>query len=445
MSKSSGDKPGHGVSPLDRAHALRLLGQVDPALQLATSILNASSEEVGAAYLVARLLADAKRAGNLAQVSDELLGRFIRRGDLGCACLSAQLAQDVGGNRDQALTKIAEAFGKGSARVGDGSPRPPPLPAEIDVSPELAKLSAAALHAAAEAALTRWLKNKDSVPDSAKLPRLPLFGELPAAVLMKLLAALQVREFSAGKSVVQQGDPGREAFLLARGVLNVVRTDPDKTAILAVLGPGALFGEMALVGNAPRAASVVAVEPAQVLAAARNNLEALAQKDPTIARELGQFCNQRMVSNLIRHSRILSAVEPQKRPELMARFKSQTFQPGDVLVRQGEEAGCLFLIASGGVEVRSMDADGDRVILAQTGPGEVVGEISLVLRRPATADVVAVHTTVALELTRDQFHAAIREHPGLLQELYEVATQREEETRSVVAREALDITDNVLL
>ena len=56
-----------------------------------------------------------------------------------------------------------------------------------------------------------------------------------------------------------------------------------------------------------------------------------------------------------------------------------------------------------------------------------------------------MHTTVALELTRDAFHAAIREHPGLLQQLYEVATSREEETRSVVAREALDVSDNVLL
>jgi CRP-like cAMP-binding protein len=152
-----------------------------------------------------------------------------------------------------------------------------------------------------------------------------------------------------------------------------------------------------------------------------------------------------MVANLIRHSRILSAVEPAKRHELVSRFATQTFQPDDVLVRQGEDAGSLFLIATGGVEVRSVDADGDRVVLAQPGPGDVVGEISLVLRRPATADVVAVHTTVALELTRDAFHAAIREHPGLLQQLYEVATSREEETRSVVAREALDVSDNVLL
>jgi cAMP-dependent protein kinase regulator len=444
MSKSPASE--RGVSPLDRAHALRLLGQLEAALQLACSILTTSAEDIGAAYLVARLLLDAQRSLPVAQAADALLARFVRRGDLGGACLCAELVDGSGGDRGAALAKIAKAFGKGSARVGDASPRPPPLPAETPVTPALAKLSGAALLTAAETALARFGQSKDSVPDSTTLPRLPLFGDLPPPVLAKLLAALQVREYSAGKYVVQQGDHGREAFLLARGVLNVVRQDPaEQNATLAVLGPGALFGEMALVSNAPRAASVVAVEPAHVLVWQRSQLEELAQKDPTIGRELGQFCHQRMITNLIRHSRILSAVEPAKRHELVARFSTQTFQPGAVLVRQGQEAGSLFLIASGGVEVRSADGEGGRMVVAQPGPGDVVGEISLVLRRPATADVVAVHTTVALELTRDQFHAAIREHPGLLQELYEVATQREEETRSVVACEALDVSDNVLL
>jgi cAMP-dependent protein kinase regulator len=422
-----------------------LLGQLEASLQLACSILTTSAEDIGAAYLVARLLLDAQRSAPVAKAADPLLARFVRRGDLGGACLCAQLVHEAGGDRGAALTKIAQAFGKGSPRVGDASPRPPPLPAETQVTPAFAKLSGAPLLTAAETALARFGQSKDSVPDNTPLPRLPLFGELPPPVLVKLLAAFQVREYSAGKSVVQQGDHGREAFLLVRGVLNVVRQDQERTAILAVLGPGALFGEMALVSNAPRAASVVAVEPAHVLVGQRSQLEELAQKDATIGRELGQFCHQRMIANLIRHSRILSAVEPAKRHELVARFSTQTFQPGAVLVRQGQEAGSLFLIASGGVEVRSTDGEGDRVVVAQPGPGDVVGEISLVLRRPATADVVAVHTTVALELTRDQFHAAIREHPGLLQELYEVATQREEETRSVVACEALDVSDNVLL
>ncbi len=105
----------------------------------------------------------------------------------------------------------------------------------------------------------------------------------------------------------------------------------------------------------------------------------------------------------------------------------------------------MFLIASGGVEVRGTDAEGDSVVLAQLGAGDVVGEISLVLRRPATADVVAVHTTVALELTSERFQDAIHAYPGLLQELYELAIKRDDETRSVVAQAAVDVSDTVLL
>jgi cAMP-dependent protein kinase regulator len=391
------------------------------------------------------LLLDAKRTATVAQASAALLDRFIRRGDLASACLCAQLIHDAGGKREAALLTIAQAFGKGSAKVGDAPPSPPPLPNETDVSPVFAKLSGEGLLTGAETTLSSFLKNKDSLPPNPVLPHLPLFGELAPPLLAKLLSAFQVREFETSAFVVKQGDEGREAFLVARGVLNVVRDEDGQRIVLAVLGAGALFGEMALVSQAPRAASVVAVEPTQLLAVQRGQLEILARSDGAIARELGSFCHQRMVANLIRHSRILSAVEPAKRHDLVALFTTHTFQPGDLLVKQGEEAGSLFLIASGGVEVRNTDEDGDRVVLAQPGPGDVVGEISLVLRRPAVADVVAVHTTVALELTREQFHAAIREYPGLLQQLYDVAISREEETRSVVACKALDVSDNVLL
>jgi CRP-like cAMP-binding protein len=434
-----------GVSPLDRAHSARLAGDIDEALRLVCAALAALPGDLAAGYLAARLLLDSGQPEMAIKAAPELLQRFVRRGDLGAACLCAELLDAAGGDRDDAFLEIARAFGAGSPRVSASPALPPPLPSIAIPDPALATLPTTALLAASRSALERLLKSADTLGDDAALPRLPLFGALAPAMLAKLLGVLELRELQAGQTAVHQGEEGREAFLLARGLLNVVRDDGQGSILLAVLGPGALFGEMALVSSAPRAASVLAVEPTLLLVAPRAGLEQLAKRDPTIGRELGQFCQARMLTNLLRHSRILSAVEPTKRSELIARFSAQTFQPGDVLVRQGEEHGSLFLIASGGVEVRSTDDDGDRVVLAQPGPGDVVGEISLVLRRPAVADVVAVHATVALELTRSVFEAAIREHPGLLQQLYEVATQREAETRSVVAREALDVSDNVLL
>jgi cAMP-dependent protein kinase regulator len=174
-------------------------------------------------------------------------------------------------------------------------------------------------------------------------------------------------------------------------------------------------------------------------------LALLSQQDAAIGRELGAFCHHRMLTNLLRHSRILSKVEPSARRALIGRFTTRSFAPAELLVKQGEEGGRLFLIASGLVEVRSPDSAGEPVVLAQLGAGEVVGEISMLLRRPATADVAAVHQTVALELSWTDFHDAIKEHPGLLSELYQLATQREAELRSVVAQEALDVSDTVLL
>ena len=434
-----------GVSALDQAHGLRLGGKRDEALKLVGSILTASAEDHGAALLAARLLLDHDRAEAAGKAAEQLVDRFVRRGDLLAACLCAQLGSEAGGVAEGALKSVAQAFGKGSSRLSDVTPKPPPLPVAVQVAPFFTKLAGAALLDAVDKALVRFLGAKDAVPADAPLPRLPLFGELEPAVLAKLLGALELRELSKGDYVVRQGDEGAEAFALARGMLNVVRENVRGPAVLAVLGPGSLFGEMALVSDAPRAASVVAVEPSLVFVVTRKQLEDLAKAEPAIGRALGAFCHGRMVSNLIRHSAILSAVEPRKRQELMARFSPETFAAGQVLVKQGDPAGCLYLIASGGVDVYGTDADGDRVVLAQLGPGDVVGEISLVLRRPATADVIAAHQTVALALTQERFQAAIKEHPTLLGELYELATRREEETRSVVAQAALDVSDVVLL
>jgi cAMP-dependent protein kinase regulator len=433
-----------GVSPLDRAHAARLAGSSDAALQLAASILTAAPGDLGAAWLVARLLADAGRVDSASAAAFELVSRFTRRGDLASACLAAQLAGETGADVTGLARSIAEAFGRGSPRLAKVSPAPPALPGSADVAPFFSKLQGPALHDAAEKALARTLGPKDRVADGP-VPKLPLFSDLTPPLLQKLLLTFELREFAAADSVVRQGDEGTEAFLLARGVLNVVRDRPEGMVVLAVLGPGAFFGEMALVGNAPRAASVVAVEPAHVFAAPRAALESLSAREPSIGRALGEFCNRRMIDNLVRHSSILSAVEPARRAELIARFTPKTFPKAAVMVREGQESERLFLIASGGVQVRGTDAEGDTVVLAQLGPGDVVGEISLVLRRPATADVVAVHTTTVLELTREQFQEAIRAHPGLLQELYELAIKRDDETRTVVAQVAVDVSDVVLL
>jgi cAMP-dependent protein kinase regulator len=137
-------------------------------------------------------------------------------------------------------------------------------------------------------------------------------------------------------------------------------------------------------------------------------------------------------------------VQPEERPALIDRFVTRSFEPDEVLIEQGETAAGLHLIASG--EVTVMRAEGDEtLVLAELGPGDIVGEVSLVLRKPSTATVAAKHATLCLHLPREDFLELIREHPAILAELYDLAIRRDEETSSIVAQEVLDVDDNLLI
>ncbi len=432
-------------SLLDEAYAARHAGNLDDALRTGIALLEADAGQLGAAMLVTKCLVDQDRGFLAGEIALKLIDSFVRRGDLPMAVVAAQVAENAGEEGTAQLAQIAAAFGKGSDRLGDGAPTPPPLPTDVSIAADLKKSKGEALLDRGERALQSVLEWSDPVDADASTPKLPLFSRLEPKALEKLLEAFEIRTVAADEEVVGEGEEGSEAFVLARGMLKVVRGQGDSEKTLAGLGPGALFGEMALVSAAPRAAAVVAVEPATLLVISREALEKAAKKSKVIGEQLSAFCRSRMLANLMRHSPILGAVAPAERQALLGRFKAEHYDEDEILVAEGDEAQGLFLIASGTVEVLGVDTDGDQIRIAELGPGDVVGEISLVLRRPANATVRVVHPTVAMQLTHEEFQAAIREHPTILSELYEMATKREEETRTVVAQEALDVEDIVLL
>jgi cAMP-dependent protein kinase regulator len=272
----------------------------------------------------------------------------------------------------------------------------------------------------------------------------PLFSSLEVPALRAMLEAFEPVLAPGGQVVVREGDEGTQAFVVVRGELVVSRVVDGEEQQLARLTSGALFGEMALMSRAPRAATVTARRPTVLLAASNAALDAVAASHPEVGLVLASHCRKRMVDNLVRTSPILRALEPAERRDVVSSFRPNTYEPGDYLIRQGEEGSGIHLVASGEVEVVHQEADGP-LVLARLGVGQVAGEVSLVLRRPANADVIAKVPTISLHLSRQRFLDAIKEHPALLSELYELAVRRDEETSSIVAQEAASVDDVILL
>ncbi len=439
-------------SMLDDAWAHAFAGENEDALRAGIAMVEDDALQLAAVRLLARTLVAEGRTFAVAEAAEKLAEAHVRRGDLPAAVAAGKLADEAGGEGKKIFKRIAEAFGKGSKRIADVAPLPPALPTSPAIDGKLAALAGDALLERSEKALAKFVSVNDPVAEGS-VPSLPLFSSLAPKPLARLFGAMKVRALVTGERAMEQATEGQEAFVVVHGILRAERTPmnadrmtmSEPPTVLAVLGPGAIVGEMALVSDAPRAAAVVAQEPCEVLVIARADLESVASDEPAIGQELGEFCRARMIANLVRHSMILRAVPKTERATLMSRFTTKTFAPGELLVAEGSEGEGLFVIASGTVRVSKLDGDGEPLVLAELGPGDVVGEIGIVLRRPATATVRALSSAVAMELTREGFAEAIRAHPTLLGELYQLATDREEETRTVIGQEVLDVGDVVLL
>ena len=129
---------------------------------------------------------------------------------------------------------------------------------------------------------------------------------------------------------------------------------------------------------------------------------------------------------------------------LVERFETRIFEKGDKLVDEGAEARGLHLIASGQVAVVAHER-GEPVIIATLSPGDTVGEVALVLRRKANADVIAVHPTVTLFLPRDGFLSLITDHPSILHGLYITALRRDDETMLALDSQPAAVADDYVL
>ncbi len=119
-----------------------------------------------------------------------------------------------------------------------------------------------------------------------------------------------------------------------------------------------------------------------------------------------------------------SVLKPDTLAELLSAMQYHEAEPGKFLIRQGDPAEFLLLILSGHACASLRGAPSERPPIGEFGPGDIVGEMSLVTNEPRTADVVARTAVRFLELSASAFHELASRHPDLPLVLTEVVTER---------------------
>ena len=126
-----------------------------------------------------------------------------------------------------------------------------------------------------------------SSPLKDLLPRSSLFAELATAELEALERAAELREFARDEVIFAMHEPADGLYVIADGRVKVcVATESGKEIILATLGSGQFFGEMALLDNEPRSASVIAQLPTTAYRIHRQDFERLLEAHPSMGRKL---------------------------------------------------------------------------------------------------------------------------------------------------------------
>lgn len=121
-----------------------------------------------------------------------------------------------------------------------------------------------------------------------------VFRALPEADLKLLSALSEIRAYPGGEDIVTEGDFGDAAYVLLEGEADVFTSSRTDAVLINRIMPNELFGEIAILCDIPRTATVRAREAAKALRVSRETFTKIAQERPEIAIELARVLALRL-------------------------------------------------------------------------------------------------------------------------------------------------------
>ncbi|HYO55571.1 cyclic nucleotide-binding domain-containing protein [Archangium sp.] len=370
-------------------------GKLEDALAQYQRVVKAAPEDLAGHQKVAELLQRLGRTREALETYEAVATAWARQGWLlrAIALCKVILQLEPGHGRTQQM--LAQLYAKRLAPA----PQLVPTPAPVVSEPAVAR--------------------------TGELPHIPLFSQLSREAFVAVLEGLELRAFQPGETIVTEGEPGSSMFAVVEGRVEVVRQlEGGKRHAVALMGEGEFFGEMALLSEGPRLASVVAAERTVVLELTRAQVERLVRRHPSVGEVLQAFHQERLLANVLRSNPLLSALTPPQRESLARAFQLVSVPAGQPLLVQGQQGEALYLLLRGWCQVRHRHPDGRESAYPVLREGDVFGELSLLLGLPATATVRPETPCTLLRLDRASCERYILSQSGVREAFSRLISER---------------------
>jgi CRP-like cAMP-binding protein len=185
-----------------------------------------------------------------------------------------------------------------------------------------------------------------------------------------------------GEAIISEGDPGDDLFVLLRGRAEVSKQIAGGSrAVIESIAPGAFFGELGLLGDGQRHATVTALEASEVLVLDRRSIRARLKAAPALNRALLASYRERLQRMLRVAAPVFAAMSDEDASRVLSQCKPVRRRAGDIVLQAGEGSPGVHMILLGVVEVRGERPD----VLTDGG---VFGAEALLQGRPSAATFV---------------------------------------------------------
>jgi CRP-like cAMP-binding protein len=261
--------------------------------------------------------------------------------------------------------------------------------------------------------------------DEVRLEEIQLFRDLSESSRGILKSRMITRQEKTGTVIVKEGDPGNALFVVSSGRVDVTKQGKSRTVKLATLGPGAFFGEFALLSDRRRHATVTVAEDGVFFEISRKVIADLTNSDPSFGNTLRIFYRRRLLNTLVQSAPFFHPLTEKERDSLMGRLRFRRIAENTKIITEGEPGGGFFLILIGTVQVTQAGKDGEERILARLGDGTYFGEMSLLKGGNAVASVSTVTPVELVQLAAAEFYRVLSNYPQIWEEVNQEAKRRE--------------------